>query len=120
MWTWIRLLGLHPQFRLRDGKRWGTVSVRVGSESLKSVPHRTLRSKRPTFDRTFFWRTYRQAGMRSGKWKYIRDEKNEFLYDLSVDEREQADFKAAQPSILERLRGECRKWEATVHAYPNE
>ena len=77
-----------------------------------------LRSKRPMFDREFFWRTYRQGGMRSGKWKYIRDGKNEFLYDLSVDEREQADFKTAQPSVLERLRAAFQKWESTVHAYP--
>jgi arylsulfatase A-like enzyme len=78
-----------------------------------------LSLKRPIFDRTFYWRTYMQGGMRSGKWKYIREGKNEFLFDLSVDEREQADFKSAQPAVLERLRGEFGKWESTVVAYPS-
>jgi arylsulfatase A-like enzyme len=77
-----------------------------------------LRSRRPAFDRTFFWRTRRQGAIRSGKWKYIREGKNEFLYDLSVDEHEQADFKAAQPSVLERLRVEFDKWQSEVQAYP--
>ncbi|MEQ1765115.1 MAG: sulfatase-like hydrolase/transferase, partial [Pyrinomonadaceae bacterium] len=40
-----------------------------------------------TIDRTFFWRTKRQGAMRSGKWKYLREGKTEFLFDLSVDER---------------------------------
>ncbi len=77
-----------------------------------------LKGKEPIRDRTFFWRTYRQGAMRNGRWKYIREGKNEFLFDLSIDEREQADFKAAQPSVLERLRGEFDRWESTVHAYP--
>ena len=78
-----------------------------------------LGGKKPVFDRTFFWRTYRQGAMLSGKWKYLREGKNEFLFDLSVDEREQADFKSAQPATLERLRNEFGKWESTVVPYPN-
>ena len=77
-----------------------------------------LGSKRAMFDRTFFWRTLRQGAMRSGKWKYIREGKNEFLHDLSVDEREQANFKDSHPQILERLRAEFGKWESSVQHYP--
>ena len=79
-----------------------------------------LKSKRPLFDRTFFWRTHLQGGMRSGKWKYIREGKNENLHDLSVDEREQADFKVSQRSVLERLRGEFVRWESAMQKYPVE
>lgn len=79
-----------------------------------------LKSKRPLFDRTFFWRTHLQGGMRSGKWKYIREGKNENLHDLSVDEREQADFKVSQRSVLERLRGEFVRWESGMQKYPIE
>ena len=78
-----------------------------------------LRSKRPIFDRTFFWRTYKQGGMRSGKWKYVREGKSESLYDLSIDEHEQSDFKSAEPAALERLRNDFIKWEATVLSYPS-
>ena len=77
-----------------------------------------LRLRRGGFDRTFFWRTYKQGAMRSGKWKYIRDGKDEFLYDLSADEREQADFKDADPSTLGRLRNEFVAWESQMQEYP--
>ena len=56
--------------------------------------------------------------MRSGKWKYIREGKNEFLFDLFVDEREQANYKDKEPQTLERLRGEFNNWESGVLAYP--
>ena len=77
-----------------------------------------LGSKRAMFDRTFFWRTLRQGAMRSGKWKYIRDGNDEFLHDLSLDEREQANFRNSHPQILERLRAEFGKWESSVQPYP--
>ncbi len=77
-----------------------------------------LAGSQSLYDRTFFWRTKRQGAVRSGKWKYIREGKNESLHDLSVDEREQADFKDREPTILERLRSEFGNWESTVVAYP--
>ena len=78
-----------------------------------------LKSKRSLFDRTLFWRTYRQGAMRHGKWKYIREGKNESLFDLSVDEREQADFAVAKPDVLAKLKQEFSEWESQVVAYPN-
>ena len=78
-----------------------------------------LAGRQPLYDRTFFWRTKRQGAIRSGDWKYMREGKNESLYDLSVDEREQADFKDREPGTLERLRTQFANWESTVVAYPN-
>ena len=69
-------------------------------------------------DRTFYWRTVRQGAMRSGKWKYIREGKNESLFNLAVDEHEQADFKDAEPRTLELLRGKFSNWESGMLAYP--
>ena len=79
-----------------------------------------LAGKLALFDRTFFWRTKSQGAMRNGKWKYLRDVKNESLYDLSVDEHEQADYKNAETATFERLRAEFRKWETAVVPYPAE
>jgi len=79
-----------------------------------------LNGKQPLFERPFFWRTKRQGAMRHGKWKYVREGKNEFLFDLSVDEHEQADFKGSEQPTLVRLRNEFNEWEATVHPYPAE
>lgn len=79
-----------------------------------------FRAKRARFDRTFFWRTSRQGATRQGNWKYIREGKNEFLYDLSVDEHEQADFKEANKPVLDRLRDSFDKWEAGMQRYKKE
>ncbi len=74
-----------------------------------------VRGTRPTFERTLFWRHSTQAAARKGRWKYYRpDEKNEFLFDLSVDEREQSDFKASHKAEFESLRAEYAKWESQV------
>jgi arylsulfatase A-like enzyme len=83
-------------------------------EDLKSV----LSGERVPFDRTFFWRTRRQGGMRSGHWKYIREGDKEFLFDLAFDEREQADFAASGAKKLAELKAEFDKWEAGMVSYP--
>lgn len=77
-----------------------------------------LTGERSKFDRTFFWRTRRQGAVRHGKWKYLREGENEFLFDLSVDEREQADFKNAEPSAISQLRDKFNNWERDVLPYP--
>jgi arylsulfatase A-like enzyme len=77
-----------------------------------------LKGNEPLYDRSFHWRTKRQGATRSGKWKYIREEDGEFLFDLSADEREQANFKDSHPEILERLRTEFGKWESGMVSYP--
>lgn len=76
-----------------------------------------FRGKRPMFDRSFYWRTKKQGAMRQGKWKYIREGKDEFLYDLSVDEHEQADFKQANKQTLDRLRDSFDKWSSEMQSY---
>jgi len=88
----------------------------LDGEDLKSV----LGGKKPLYDRTFFWRTYRQGGMRSGKWKFVRDGKNESLFDLSTDEREQADFSAQEAQTLDRLRTEFDRWQSEMPKYPTQ
>jgi arylsulfatase A-like enzyme len=77
-----------------------------------------LAGKRSDVDRSFFWRTKRQGAMRRGKWKFLREGKNEFLFDLSVDEREQAEFKSENTAVFEGLRHEFDKWESEMMRYP--
>jgi len=67
------------------------------------------------FERTLFWRNDVQGAARSGRWKYLKDgEKAERLFDLQTDEREQADSRAAQPQIFERLRAGYAAWESQM------
>ena len=77
-----------------------------------------LAGQRSIVDRTFFWRTKRQGAMRSGRWKYIRDGKTEFLHDLSVDEREQANYADSEAGKLGELRARFSEWESQMMAYP--
>jgi hypothetical protein len=55
-----------------------------------------------------------QDAVRSGHWKYVRVNDDKSLFDLSVDEREQADFKDKRPEIFNRLQTEFSKWEANM------
>lgn len=69
-----------------------------------------LKGASPVIDRTFFWRIYTQDAVRQGKWKFFRDGDVRRLFDLSVDQREQADFSKKLPAVLERLMSEFDKW----------
>jgi arylsulfatase A-like enzyme len=61
-------------------------------------------------DRTFFWRIYDQDAVRQGKWKYVRIGDRRRLFDLSIDQREQADFGFKNPDMLKRLTAEFDNW----------
>jgi arylsulfatase A-like enzyme len=78
----------------------------------------TLVGRRPVSDRSFYWRTKNQGAVRNGKWKYVRSGANEALFDLSVDEHEQADFSNTQPQTLAEFRDLFRAWESQMVQYP--
>ncbi|HLO60341.1 MAG TPA: sulfatase-like hydrolase/transferase [Bacteroidales bacterium] len=68
-------------------------------------------------DRTLYWRTFqrtRQKAIRSGEWKYIQDEKGEYLFNLFDDPGEKSDLKAAKPEIFNQLKSKYENWEKTV------
>jgi arylsulfatase A-like enzyme len=69
-----------------------------------------IRGTSPVIDRTFFWRIYSRDAVRDGKWKYVRDGEVRKLFDLSVDQHEQADFSQKHPEVLQRLMSEFSKW----------
>jgi arylsulfatase A-like enzyme len=69
-----------------------------------------IRGTSGVIDRAFFWRIYAQDAVREGKWKYVRDGEVRKLFDLSLDQREQADFSNSHPEVLQRLTSEFNKW----------
>jgi Arylsulfatase A and related enzymes len=77
-----------------------------------------IRGVRPVYERTLFWRIRRQDALRSGKWKYLREGSSEYLFDLSVDEREQANFKEKSPEVFQRLQVEYQKWQSQMLPLP--
>lgn len=67
--------------------------------------------------RTFYWRVFQrnqQKAMRDGKWKYLKDEKAEYLFDLSNDPGEKNDLKETEKNIFESLKLKYGEWEKTV------
>jgi arylsulfatase A-like enzyme len=82
----------------------------------------SLFTESPSEDRDVFWRfkNNSQAAVRSGKWKYLKIKDNEFLFDLSIDEREQANLKDKHPDIVEKLKEKYRIWNEQMLPYPDE
>ncbi|MEO6610784.1 MAG: sulfatase-like hydrolase/transferase [Chitinophagaceae bacterium] len=76
-----------------------------------------MTEKKKTVERTIFWRTFQRAkekAIRDGKWKYLQDEKGEYLFDLLGDPGEKNDLKEKQGAIFNRLKKRYAKWEKTV------
>lgn len=77
-----------------------------------------LRGEQKVHERTLFWRTSEQDAVVKGRWKYFRSGKNEHLFDLGTDEREEADFSESNPAMLSQLRTDFKNWDATVLPRP--
>jgi arylsulfatase A-like enzyme len=76
-----------------------------------------LFGKQASFDRVLYWRLaqrVKQNAIREGKWKYLKVENEEYLFDLSNDLSEKNNLKAKEPQIFERLKQQFSKWEAGV------
>lgn len=88
--------------------------------AIRSAPPLTPDTQHPgsSSDRTFFWRHSNQDAVRSGRWKYLNDGTREYLFDLSTDQREQADFREQNPDTFKQLRNEFQKWESHVLPRP--
>ncbi len=73
-----------------------------------------LTGNKPTYDRTLFWRIVIQDAARMGKWKYLREGRNEHLFDLSVDPGEKNELKGRQPEVFEKIRSEYQTWNSKM------
>ena len=76
-----------------------------------------LTGKKKNIDRIFYWRTFqriKQKAIRDGNWKYLQDEKGEWLFNLGDDPGEKNDLKAKEEIIFTRLKKAFADWEKTV------
>jgi arylsulfatase A-like enzyme len=75
-----------------------------------------LQKKRPEVERTFFWRTdfsaYKQRAVRRGRFKYLRDDTTEMLFDLEEDIGERQNLAYQQADLLKELQAALAEWEA--------
>jgi len=70
--------------------------------------------------RSLYWRMKfrEQKAVRSGTWKYLSIEGNEFLYDLSRDPRERANMRRREPARFEQLKSDYVAWEQGIQPIP--
>jgi len=73
-----------------------------------------------TFERPLHWRMNHrgQRALRRGKWKYLRVDGHDYLFDLDADERERANRAAREPERLAALRADWEAWNATMPSIP--
>ncbi len=74
-----------------------------------------------SFKRDLFWKMlYRnQKAMRSGDWKYLSVEGDEFLFNLARDERERANYGKREPGRLAAMRAKYLAWEESLPKHPD-
>ncbi len=76
--------------------------------------------KRPNVrDRAFFWRLRTQDAVRDGNLKYVRAGDVRSLFNLAIDQREQADFSNKNPDIMQRLGSDFAKWNEQMLPRPS-
>ena len=80
-----------------------------------------LEAPAAVFTRELFWRMKfrNQKAMRTGRWKWLSLERNEFLYDLAADSRERANFARREPGRMAQMRERYAQWEATLPVFPD-
>ena len=81
-----------------------------------------LANPRGTVERSLFWRMkFRdQKAVRTGPWKWLSIEGNEYLFDLSKDQRERANLVKRFPQKLAELKDRYRGWEASMPPIPED
>lgn len=75
-----------------------------------------LGEQKKALERTLFWRykANEQRAVRAGNWKYLKLNGNEFLFDLSADQRERANLAHRYPDKLAELKQQWEQWNAQM------
>lgn len=72
------------------------------------------------FTRPLYWRMNHrgQRAYRDGRWKYLRVDGHDYLFDIDADARERANLAPRDPDRLTRMREAWEAWNQTVPAIP--
>jgi arylsulfatase A-like enzyme len=74
--------------------------------------------KRALYDRPLFWRTIERDAARVGRWKYLQNEGQEYLFDLVADPGEKNDLRAKHPDTFADIRKQFLAWNARMLPKP--
>jgi arylsulfatase A-like enzyme len=75
-----------------------------------------LADPRIVTERPLFWRMkhHQQRAMVSGRWKYLKVNEHEYLFDVVTDERERANLARRHPQRLNEMRAAWHAWDDTM------
>lgn len=62
---------------------------------------------------TLYWRWLGQSAVRKGRWKYIRSDDREYLFDLAEDVEETNDLAGKHPDVAASLHEDLKDWAET-------
>ena len=81
-----------------------------------------LRNPATTFARPLHWRMNHrgQRALRDGRWKYLRVDGHDYLFDIPADERERANVAHREPGRLTAMRDDWEAWNATMPPIPDD
>jgi len=84
------------------------------SDGLNLLP--ILLGAQPGVQRTLFWRykAHNQRAARSGNWKYLKIQDNEFLFDVVQDTRERANLAERHPEMFAKLKSQWETWNSAM------
>ena len=74
------------------------------------------------FERTMAWRMKHrgQRAIRQGRWKYLKVDEHEYLFDIDTDARERANRARAEPERLATMRQTWLDWNAGMLPVPDD
>jgi arylsulfatase A-like enzyme len=72
------------------------------------------------FERPMHWRMNhrQQRALRQGRWKYLKVDEHEYLFDIEADARERANLGPREPERLQAMREAWLAWDATMPPIP--
>ena len=75
-----------------------------------------------TFERPLYWRMNHrgQRALRSGDWKYLRVDGNDYLFNVVADARERANLVKQEPERLQAMKAEWERWHSTMPPIPED
>jgi arylsulfatase A-like enzyme len=81
-----------------------------------------LRDPLHSFERPLYWRMNHrsQRALRRGRWKYLKIDNHEYLFDIPADERERANLAPREPARLQAMRADWQAWNATMPPIPED
>ena len=60
--------------------------------------------------RALFWRWLGQSAIRKGKWKYLRSDNRQYLFDMNEDVEETRNLMREHPEVADRMYQELTDW----------